>query len=140
MCFCLLTESKSFLASSKIQHRAKVESDYIERIEDASKRKKRGVLHHLFRVATSNFETLNTTEREKEKEKKRAKKKGTLSRLFSSHITKETKEKKTKTTKTKTTKSSLSACCVVSSSSSREKEESETKNGTTTKAHEHHQY
>ena len=27
VCFCLLTESKSFLASSKIQHRAKVESD-----------------------------------------------------------------------------------------------------------------
>ena len=51
VCFlCLLTESKSFLASSKIQHRAKVESDYRERIEDASKRKKRGVLHHLFRV------------------------------------------------------------------------------------------
>ena len=51
VCFlCLLTESKSFLASSKIQHRAKVESDYRERIEDASKRKKRGVLHNLFRV------------------------------------------------------------------------------------------
>ena len=84
VCFCLLTESKSFLASSKIQHRAKVESDYRERIEDASKRKKRGVLHHLFRVTTSNFETLNTTEREKEKEKKRAKKKA-LYLAFSLH-------------------------------------------------------
>ena len=139
MCFCLLTESKSFLASSKIQHRAKVESDYIELIEDASKRKKRGVLHHLFRVATSNFETLNTTEREKEKEKKGQKKRHFISPFLFTHHKRDQREKKTKTTKTKTTKSSLSACCVVSSSS-REKEESETKNGTTTKAHEHHQY
>ena len=94
VCFlCLLTESKSFLASSKIQHRAKVESDYIERIEDASKRKKRGVLHHLFRVATSNFETLNTTEREKEKEKKRAKKKA-LYLAFSLHTQKRPKRRR----------------------------------------------
>ena len=55
----------------------------------------------------SDFETLNTTEREKEKEKKRAKK-GTLSRLFSSHTETEKKtEKKTKT------KSSLSACGII---------------------------
>ena len=93
VCFCLLTESKSFLASSKIQHRAKVESDYRERIEDASKRKKRGVLHHLFRVATSNFETLNTTEREKEKEKKRAKKKA-LYLAFSLHTQKRPKRRR----------------------------------------------